>query len=247
MEQLDYAELCSALCEATDEETLKELCLKFCELVGFEFYIFGIISSASSLSSPTISTISNYPDEWFKNYFEEGMQRHDPVVRYCMQNTSAIRWRQLMDLEHYVDAIGEKIMIRASESGLCDGLSIPIKAPSGEIAIFSLASNREEGLNQRINACLPFAQSFGTQVFECYSALMLKLAQNKQTHLTAREKESLFWACEGKTTWEISKILDVSERTVIFHLSSATSKLGAVNRQHAVAKAILSGLIKPTL
>lgn len=247
MEQVDYADLCSMLGELDNEPALKDVCLKFCELVGFEFYIFGVISSASSLSSPTISTISNYPDEWFKSYFEEGMQRHDPVVRYCMQNTSAIRWRQLVDLEQYVDAVGEKIMSRASESGLCDGLSIPIKAPSGEIAIFSLASNREKGLSARINACLPFAQSFGTQVFECYSKLMSGLVETKKTHLTAREKESLFWACEGKTTWEISKILEVSERTVIFHLSSATSKLGAVNRQHAVAKAILGGLIKPSL
>jgi LuxR family transcriptional activator of bioluminescence operon len=53
----------------------------------------------------------------------------------------------------------------------------------------------------------------------------------------------MFWACEGKTTWEISRIVEISERTVIYHLHNSAQKLGASNRQHAVAIAIGKGLI----
>jgi LuxR family transcriptional activator of bioluminescence operon len=64
-------------------------------------------------------------------------------------------------------------------------------------------------------------------------------------HLTDREKECLLWAAEGKTSWEASQILGISERTVIFHLQNASDKLGVNNRQQAVARAIAMGMILP--
>ena len=54
----------------------------------------------------------------------------------------------------------------------------------------------------------------------------------------------LRWAADGKTSWEISVILKISERTVKFHLIQASRKLNAVNRTLAVAKALARGLIK---
>jgi LuxR family quorum sensing-dependent transcriptional regulator len=62
--------------------------------------------------------------------------------------------------------------------------------------------------------------------------------------LTPREREILRWAADGKTAWETSVILDLSERTVKFHLIEASRKLNAVNRTSAVAKALARGLIK---
>ena len=53
------------------------------------------------------------------------------------------------------------------------------------------------------------------------------------------------WSAEGKTAWEISQILHISERTVVFHLQNASEKLGVVNRQQAVAHAISLGLVTP--
>ena len=61
--------------------------------------------------------------------------------------------------------------------------------------------------------------------------------------LTERETEILRWLMEGKTSWDISKILSISERTVKFHVNNTLTKLNAINRTHAVAKAILSNLI----
>jgi LuxR family transcriptional regulator, quorum-sensing system regulator BjaR1 len=62
--------------------------------------------------------------------------------------------------------------------------------------------------------------------------------------LTPREREILRWAADGKTAWEVSVILNISERTVKFHLIQASQKLNAVNRTAAVAKALARGLIK---
>lgn len=54
--------------------------------------------------------------------------------------------------------------------------------------------------------------------------------------LSARERDALMFVAEGKTEWEISKILGVAESTARFHVDNARRKLGAVNRAHAVAR-----------
>lgn len=62
--------------------------------------------------------------------------------------------------------------------------------------------------------------------------------------ISKRERECLHWAAQGKTSWEISQILGVSESTAIYHLRNATRKLNAANRIHAVAKALKASIIE---
>lgn len=229
-----------AMCEGIKD--IEAICLKFCDLCELEYYIFAVCN-ATSLSAPQIFAVSNYPTKWYEGYFENNLQRNDPVVKYCLENTVPITWNKLMKIDKYCDPIGIELMNSAKEKGLIDGLSVPVKAPSGEISIFSLSSKVENHLETRLMNVLPFAQYFSYSILETY--LRLNLQTPSFSALTPREKESLFWACEGKTAWEMSKIMEVSERTAIFHLSGVTKKLGAVNRQHAVAKAIMYGLVKP--
>lgn len=61
--------------------------------------------------------------------------------------------------------------------------------------------------------------------------------------LTRREIDCLRWAAEGRTSWEIGQLLNISERTSIFHLQNATHKIGVSGRQAAIKKAQLMGLI----
>ncbi len=63
-------------------------------------------------------------------------------------------------------------------------------------------------------------------------------------HISVRERECLTWAANGKTSWEISQILGVTESTIIYHLRNATRKLNAANRLHAVAKALQASIIE---
>ena len=54
--------------------------------------------------------------------------------------------------------------------------------------------------------------------------------------LTARESECLHWVGEGKTDAEVGKTLDISSRTVRFHITNAKRKLGVTSRIQAVTK-----------
>ncbi|QKV19614.1 helix-turn-helix transcriptional regulator [Oricola thermophila] len=61
--------------------------------------------------------------------------------------------------------------------------------------------------------------------------------------VTARERECLRWCAEGKTSEEIGIILSLSTHTVNHYLISATKKLNAVNRMHAITIAIRHGIL----
>jgi len=63
--------------------------------------------------------------------------------------------------------------------------------------------------------------------------------------LSEREIEVLTWSARGKTSDEISSILDLSKRTVDFHIDNARAKLGVATRIQAVVKALTGRMIEP--
>lgn len=65
----------------------------------------------------------------------------------------------------------------------------------------------------------------------------------RQTSVTPREIECLKLTAEGYTSDQIAATLKLSPHTANQYLTNCTQKLNAVNRAHAVAKAIKAGLI----
>ena len=45
-----------------------------------------------------------------------------------------------------------------------------------------------------------------------------------------RQRDCLLWAARGKTDWEISRILDISEETVARHIRLACDRYGVTKR-----------------
>jgi DNA-binding NarL/FixJ family response regulator len=77
------------------------------------------------------------------------------------------------------------------------------------------------------------------------NALQTRLQPHHPRHvaLSMREKEVLNWLKKGKSSWDISTILNISESTVNYHITNIMQKLNAVSRTQAVAVAIERGLI----
>jgi transcriptional regulator EpsA len=63
--------------------------------------------------------------------------------------------------------------------------------------------------------------------------------------LSPRQREIIHWLHEGKTNWEIAKILNLSEPNVKYHIDQIFLKLEVRTRAHAVAKALDLGLLLP--
>lgn len=71
-------------------------------------------------------------------------------------------------------------------------------------------------------------------------------SETRSISLTPREKECLEWSGHGKNSWEIAKILCLSQDTVRDYLKHAAKKLDCVTRTQAVVKAMHMDLIQVT-
>ena len=63
--------------------------------------------------------------------------------------------------------------------------------------------------------------------------------------LNEREIECLTWSARGKTSPEIAQIVNISKRTVNFHIENACRKFNVSTRTEAVVKATSGRLIDP--
>jgi DNA-binding NarL/FixJ family response regulator len=80
-------------------------------------------------------------------------------------------------------------------------------------------------------------------------ARLARVARNnvwpEKAKLSEREVDVLTWAARGKTSAEIAQIMELSKRTVDFHMDNAREKLGVSTRIQAVIKAASGHLIEP--
>ena len=203
---------------------------------GFHAYIMaGLPAPGTAL--PELTVANGWPAEWFELYTRENFSALDPVPRYGASTVQPFEWSDARyDKED--DPAAHLVMMRATEFQLRAGYCIPMHYDGGG-AVISLAT---EHLHLD-----PLAKS-ALQLIGVYAHNRIRSLsrgpEERRDLLTSREREVLRWAACGKTSWEISMILKISERTVKFHLVEASRKLNAVNRTSAVAKALARGLIK---
>lgn len=85
-------------------------------------------------------------------------------------------------------------------------------------------------------------QMAGLALTERLMTMSEPVADN-EIKLSDRERDAIAFVADGKTDWEISVILGVSQTTARFHVDRARRKLGAVNRAQAVARLVTQRLI----
>jgi len=245
MTQKSCHEYIEALSKATTVEELHAICSKLCADYGFDQFLYGA-QIPTSFVKPCFIYISSYSTEWRTRYETEGYICIDPTVGHCASRLTPITWDKISPLEKGSKDV-RQFMSDAQDFGIYGGVSCPVHSGQGEVAMLSLASSENQQKAQsRILEALPHAQLFTAYLHEAVRRIFdLKEQSPQNSHLTDREKECLLWAAEGKTTWETSQILGISERTVIFHVQNASGKLNVVNRSQAVARAVSNGIITP--
>lgn len=233
------------LSAAKTGEDIHSACSKFSSQFGFDRFNYGARFPASFVK-PYYVFICGYPSEWWSRYISNDYILIDPVVAHGANHITPICWDQLQLQEHERER-ANRFMGEAREFGLCSGVSFPIHSNHGEVSLLNFASGRDHRRTRAdIQHAMPYAQYFNTYLHEAVRRVFEKqVLRLTRVHLTQKERQCLLWSAEGKTTWEISVILRLSERTVRFHLHNASKKLNTVSRQHAVARAVSLGLINP--
>ena len=98
----------------------------------------------------------------------------------------------------------------------------------------------------KIQRNLPDLLSFGHYFHEWFMKSVVDRgfpSRLKGAPLTSRERGVLGMVARGLTSEDIAYKLSISERTVHFHINAVRTKLGAANRQEAVAIGMHLGLV----
>jgi DNA-binding CsgD family transcriptional regulator len=200
----------------------------------------------AALNLPSIKRVRplvaiTYAAEWRKHYNQEGYVNIDPVVRAGLGGVLPIDWAKIRSDDPLVlKFLGEAQEFRIGRVGL----SIPIRGKHSEFAMFNVTaevsrSEWQKRLNHLSRDLMLLAYQFHDWALRV-EGMGVDISLDL---LTTREKDCLRWRSQGKTDWEISQLIGISQSTVKFHLDNSRAKLGATNTIHAVSKAIVYGLI----
>lgn len=185
---------------------------------------------------------TNYPSEWVERYVDKSYVEVDVVPLHSRRTPAPFNWRSALALPQY-GAEAEEVFHDSAAFGIHDGYSIPIHGGGG-FALVSMAVDDPSMFRRSARGELYALQLLGLHFHLACERAAAKAPPPSVT-LTPREREVLSWAAKGKTAWEIAHILHLAERTVVFHMENAKTKLGAATRSHAVVRAVGLGLIAP--
>ena len=207
------------------------------QALGFSFCTFGL-RLPLPITQPRTVYYSNYPAAWQARYNEARYIDVDPTVRHGMRSSAPIVWSDAVFAEV------PQLWQEAQSHGIRHGWAQSRRDPEGIFSLLVLArpdppiAAQELSANeQRMQWLVHWAHT------SMKSACDDRSMRPQPVGLSPRETEVLRWTAEGKTASEIATILDVSERTVNFHVNSAVTKLDANNKTNAAVRASLLGLI----
>ncbi|MHA1597238.1 MAG: LuxR family transcriptional regulator [Alphaproteobacteria bacterium] len=186
--------------------------------------------------------LNNHPQSWLDHYEDRGYLDVDPVISRARGEVLPFRWN---DAPSAFNSREKTVMGEGREAGIVSGATIPVPGPGRSSGMFFISSHisnqRFQHLWQNLRHELHLVGLYAHSAF----IEICNKDDSTPRRLTSREQECLLWTSRGKTAWEVSEVLKVSERTVVFHLQNAAKKLDCFSKHQAVVRAIMLGLINP--
>jgi DNA-binding CsgD family transcriptional regulator len=202
--------------------------------------IGGVAQLAPSGGFKEFNSVLNigYSNEWLYNYGKKGYASVDPVLQSLLSSFKTQVWKQT-----YRNVRSPKqleFIEEARSVGLTNGVTTGMLARDRGFATFFSFAGGDAADTQRYIGLLEYLlpSIHGVLIANIQTPL-----SNRVKGLSHREMAVLLWMKEGKTNWEIAKIVGITERTVRFHIEGIFMKLDVSSRTQAVALAMEHGLI----
>jgi LuxR family quorum sensing-dependent transcriptional regulator len=176
--------------------------------------------------------MNGWPRGWSGQHANASYYADDPAAAWCRRTINPLEWSQA--------GSGPPRPAVLEDLGMKKGFLVPVIRASGSTSCVTMAGERPEFESRARRAVYMlslYAHARAVSLLDCTDGT------RPHRELTLREREVLQWIAAGKSSWDVSVILGISERTVNWLISRATRKLNAVNRTHAVVNAIRAGQI----
>jgi LuxR family transcriptional regulator, quorum-sensing system regulator LasR len=197
----------------------------------------------SKLSDKKVISLSTYSERWESERAQLPMDQvvRDPVLQHLDTRVDPIIW----DERDYVQSSLSPLYERFHSHGIGSGVALTIRGPSGDYVCvgFSNEARKQDAASEPTRQLGTLFVAASAMYNRLQASGLVKPTVDAKPLLTPREIECLKWARAGKTGWETSMILGISQATATFHLKNAITKLEASNKTHAVVCAVERGLI----
>ena len=182
----------------------------------------------------------SWPDEWRERYFSQNYIAEDPANLHLVRSNEPYTWNEMLGFPYY-NKRQRRIVSEASEFGLTTGLIVPLTGLLTGPALVTIAGGSID-FSTRERAELHLAAIYAHARIRNLSGRKRVFPQAPR--LSPRERECLQWVAAGKTDWEISEILSISEKTANSHIERVKRKYGVTTRMQAVVHGLRAGAIR---
>lgn len=209
--------------------------------LGFQYFALSHHVDVATAGDAAIR-LHNYPQRWADYYDENALGVSDPVHRASHVTSIGFPWSRMAAMipltpgDHHILALGRA-------QGVGDGFTVPAHVPGEACGSCSFACEVGRPLPQ---VMLPLAQLAGNFAFEAARRLWLGRGGHllyPGPALTDRQRDCILWVARGKSDWEISRILGISEETVARHIKQACARYGVNKRTLLVIRALFDGTL----
>lgn len=234
----------TALQTATTVEEARDLFSKTLHCLDVSHYAYLGLRFRGSGPRGRPFYITTYPQAWVEHYDDHNYLQVDPVMLDAPSRSTPMHWGT-REHRKTVNARQRTFLNEAAEMGLCQGAAIPIHAAGGEFGLVSVAVDATPRQFSTLMRNHQHQIHLLSLYYHAHVAENFITTDTPKVSITNRERECLLWSSLGKSSWEISEILAISEATVNFHMQNAMRKLEVYSRPHAIVKAVMMGLISP--
>jgi len=230
-------DLMNSCLKAREDEDVENIWLDLQSLCNIDGMMLSVAESYKKDDLQATATMTSFgiSDAWAKHYRDNEFSVIDPVVRYCGVVSDVFRWQEAY--EYYGDEVSEFVSA-AEDFGLRDGYTLgqtvhQITHTASLASVTIDPDHVDETQHFLIRQLLPHV-----------NAILSRPGFLESPSITNKELEALQWASQAKSYWEIGAIMGITERTVKFHFNNIFRKLRVNNREQAVRKGAILGLIQ---
>jgi LuxR family quorum sensing-dependent transcriptional regulator len=195
--------------------------------LGYKNFCFATPRPPSEAARPLQQRklLMSWPDGWFRQY--DRWVKDDPVANAYHLTPRSFRWS---DLKIDQPAQRRVMEMAASDFDMKKGFAVPVYGLDRLEAGLTFSGPDLDDTDEANFA----VELIAVYAFNRYTKLS---AATRKPSLTPRQREMMTWVAAGKTAWDISVIMHVSQDTVNKTLAAAMRNLNVVTRAQAIAEA----------
>ncbi|WP_165799682.1 LuxR family transcriptional regulator [Sphingomonas oleivorans] len=195
----------------------------------------------SHMKNGTLVALTDYPEAWVETYIKRNIVANDPVLIASQRSTVGFRWEDVPNLVKLTSA-HRAITADTRQAGLENGFTVPAHVPGEANGSCNFAVRTGHPLPERN---LRMAQLIGAFAFQAARAMVMNARDMstyvRRVNLTPRQLECVALAAQGKSDWEIARILGIGEESVKHHFKMARQQYDVPTRIQAAFRAVFDG------